>query len=307
VTAADQASRLRSLVASVDADEPGGETDRAQAGASVRPAPIVAVCSGKGGVGKTTLAVNTAIILAQTGLRVTLVDLDVGVGNTDLLMGVTPERRLTREALHAGDFASRATDTRHRVRLIAGVVGDGDTARLDAADMDGVVRGLESLRADADLVLVDTGAGIGFESVALASSADRTLVVTTPEPAAMTDAYAMIKCIARTQSVVGGSDAPLFLVVNSVKGKDEARSVAARIARTSAHFLGITVASVGHVRADKRVAAAAREQTPVVRGGVMRGAAKDITRCARALWDACVSGENTETSTRAQASVAACR
>lgn len=294
---ADQASRLRALIASAPRER---AADRGVAPAALPPdqAPIVAVASGKGGVGKTTFAVNTAVALAKRGLRVTLVDLDIGVANADLLLGLHAQRRLTRADLRAGQLERAATVTPYTFTLIPGPTGSASAARLDAPDLDGILTGLERLRATCDLVLVDTGAGVGLESVTLASTADHTVVVTTPEPASIADAYAMIKCVAHAHRRADETPRPPLLVVNAAAGKRDAAGAYGRISRTTKHFLQLKVVPLGAVRRDARVERAARSRVPVVAAAPLAGASRDLTRCARTLWGVCASAraaQNLET------------
>ncbi len=291
-TTADQASRLRALIASGTSERATHRTE--PTAAAPDQAPIVAVASGKGGVGKTTLAVNTAVALAKQGLRVTLVDLDIGVANADVLLGLTAQRRLTRADLRAGHLDRAAIDTPYGFTLIPGPAGSASAARLDTTDLDGILTGLERLRATCDLLLVDTGAGVGLESVTLASTADHTIVVTTPEPASIADAYAMIKCIAHAHTRAGETPRSPWLVISSVHGKRDAAAAYDRISRTAKHFLKLRVRPLGAVRRDARVERAARSRVPVVAAAPMTAASRDLTRCARALWSVCAGDRVTQ-------------
>lgn len=294
---ADQASRLRALIASAPREVAAARP----AAPDVLPpdqAPIVTVASGKGGVGKTTLAVNTAVVLAKRGLRVTLVDLDIGVANADVLLGLSAQRRLTRADLRSGQLERASVETPYGFTLIPGPAGGASAARLDAPDLDGILTGLERLRATCDLVLVDTGAGVGLESVTLASTADHTVVVTTPEPASIADAYAMIKCVAHAHRRAGETARPPLLVVSAAAGKRDAADACSRISRTTKHFLQLAVRPIGAIRRDARVERAARSRVPVVAAAPLAGASRDLTRCARALWGVCAgarAAQNFET------------
>ena len=289
---ADQAARLRVLAAEVGTTEAprsaGVFVGGGGGGGGTGGGAVVAICSGKGGVGKTTFTVNAAAILAKAGVRTIVVDLDIGVANADVLLGVSPQTRLTRSSLAAGRLDELVTPTHLGFGLVAGVSGLRTAARLRPSELDGALLGLDRLRAHADLVLVDTGAGVGVESITLAATADASVVVTTPEPASIADAYAAHKCIALCGIEAGGQPTPRsVLVVNMAKNRREADDAARRIDATSRRFLGGAMPCVGWVRRDDRMHRSVRARVPVAVDAPMCKVSKDLRRCARAIWSAC--------------------
>ncbi|MEM7755561.1 MAG: P-loop NTPase [Planctomycetota bacterium] len=291
MTLLDQASRLRSLVARESGPRSAGRAvhvDRSDSGSHGRGV-VAAVCSGKGGVGKTTFAVNAAVVLAREGVRVVLVDLDVGVANADVLLGATPSRRLTRRDLLDGSVYGAMVRTKFGFDLVPGISGGHTAARLSSSELDGAMVAIDALRAHADVVLLDTGAGVGVESVALAATADVSVVVTTPEPASIADAYAAHKCVAFARTTPGEAvRASSYLVVNNASGAHDAASAAARLDATSRRFLGGPMPSLGWIAQDRRVSRSARSRVPVAVAAPMCRASRGIVSCAHAVWSVCL-------------------
>lgn len=303
---ADQAERLRALMmrlaqakAAVPVGAGEGAVDgeigqgRERAGLAVRRAPIVAIASGKGGVGKTNVAVNVSIALAQRGLRVTLLDADLGVANADLVAGVNPSRRVDQAIDGAAmDLASLTHEAPGGYRLVPGCVGVGRFAELGAVARERLLSGLVNLSATNDVLIVDTGAGVGPLVTGFVAAADLALIVLTPEPTAIADAYALIKCVKMHTGVEKAErepnavlvDAPLkrgsgprevHLVVNQAS-EEEARLVHGRVDSTTRKFLGLSVKRAGHVAHDPRVGLAVRARTPVSLAFPASQAASDL-------------------------------
>ncbi len=237
-------------------------------------AKVVAIASGKGGVGKTNIAVNTAIALAAKGIRVTLLDADLGTANADVLCGLMPAARLD-HVLGPGGMAHQDGGTRSLAdiaidapggfKLVPGSAGIGRMADLNAMERRWLVSGLVELAAQADVVLIDAAAGVGQGVTSLLHAADLAVVITTPEPTAIADAYALIKCL-----VMEGERSPedesdrIALVVNQTHAPVEAFATHARIARVAEQFLGLNVPLLGFIAQDVRVGESVRAQRPVM-------------------------------------------
>lgn len=289
----DQATRLRAMVDAIERRQNAATLPPARGlPRRTRRAKVVTFSSGKGGVGKTNTCINTAIVLAQCGHRVVVVDADLGMANADVLCGITPTRRLEHfvgvsdlsvsgrprtpheaAALAERTLADLAIDAPGGFRLIPGAVGIARMAELSPREQARLVAGLADLDREADYILIDTGAGLGREVLSFMSTADLPVVVTTPEPTAIADAYALIKCLVNRNSSssnnLGVSEsrfdpARLRLVVNQVQGPEEAAAVHARIAMVCERFLGMRPLALRWIAQDARVGAAVRKRTPVM-------------------------------------------
>jgi len=276
----DQASRLRALVEAM-----AGSRAAARAPVSARRVPVVAIASGKGGVGKTNLAVNLSVALAQAGRRTTLLDADLGMANADVLCGLSPGRRLDDE-LHAtggGGLASCVVEAPGGFLLVPGAVGVARVADLDSATRDRLVEQLEALESRTDLVLIDTGAGIGRDVLAFAGCADWLVVVVTPEPTSIADAYGLIKCVTLRPRGHHAVLPRVALVVNEVRHPAEAEAVSARLSATCERFLGRSPSMLGWVRLDARVGRAVRRREPHMLAWPRTAASRDVRRIAQSL------------------------
>jgi flagellar biosynthesis protein FlhG len=236
---------------------------------AMTPAPaaarVITIASGKGGVGKTNLSVNLAAALAQRGRRVTLVDADLGVANADLLCGLTVARRVE-HVLRTGQQALQtiALDAPGGFRLVPGSAGVARMADLSPAEREGLARHIVALERESDLVLVDAGAGVGALVRSLVQSAGTCLLVATPEPTAIADAYALIKCCQTGASAVMTAGTRWRLVVNQVRDEDEAHAVFGRVRLAAERFLGVEVSLAGWVPVDAQVPAAVRARMPLL-------------------------------------------
>lgn len=240
---ADQAQTLRHLVSQ----------------STARRARTVAVVSGKGGVGKSNVAVNLAVRLAQMGRRVILLDADLGTANADVLCNVTAGRNLAHVVAGRQSLAEAMVEAPGGFWLIPGASGLAQMAALGEFERARLVQQIQQLEHEADLILIDTGAGVSPNVLGFALAADQCLVVTTPEPPAVTDAYAMIKSMHRQQS-----ELDVRVLVNMVLDGREGREVFNRIDAVCRRFLSLNTRYAGHVVHDSRVAAAVRHQRPFI-------------------------------------------
>jgi flagellar biosynthesis protein FlhG len=241
----DQATQLRTMVQ---------QTTRAN---------VIAITSGKGGVGKSNIAVNLAIQFAAAGRDVVLLDADLGLANADVLCNVDLPYNLSHVIARKKDLRDVMYRAPGGFRLIGGASGLARMADLDDADRQRLIRAMGELERQTDIILIDTGAGISPNVLAFTRAADHILVVTTPEPTAITDAYAVIKVLSRlSQEGPGASPGRLSLLVNMVRTAAEAREVHDRIARVARQFLGASIHDAGHVVRDDNVVSAVRRRVP---------------------------------------------
>jgi flagellar biosynthesis protein FlhG len=230
-----------------------------------RRAPLVLLSGGKGGVGKTTVATNLAVELARRGRRTLLVDTDFGLGDVQVFLRIA-EAPTIEDAL-AGRRTLADCLVRARDGLDVLLAGNGTAAmgHLGAAARERFIADLGELAHDYDLVLADGAAGIGPDVLGLASAADHVLVVTTPEPAAVTDAYGLIKALVTRVDATHGGVPELStpeIVVNRAAGIDEARSIARKLGGVCERFLARSPRMAGWLPASRSVASSAIEQRP---------------------------------------------
>ncbi len=279
---ADQASRLRDLVETLAGGQ--GTPSRSNAVCPARPGtPIVAIGSGKGGVGKTNIAVNLCIALARSGKRATLLDADLGMANADVLCGLSPHRRL--DALLAGhDAPTRlsmrdvAVDAPGGFLLVPGAVGVARVADLDARRRAALVAGLSELESVSDLIVIDTGAGIGRDVTTFMLAASLAIVVATPEPTSIADAYGLIKCLHLLAGERASTLPRLGLVVNQSRTEAEASAVHARLSGCAGRFLGFEVPMLGRIAQDSRVSSSVRRRVPHMLIRPRARASRDVRR-----------------------------
>ncbi len=234
---------------------------------------VIAVTSGKGGVGKTSLVANTAICLARTGVRVTVLDGDLGLANLDVLLGIVPRRTIEHFFREGVPLADIAVEGPEGIRVIPAGSGLPELTRLDPHAQLRFAEELLGLRRDADVVLVDTAAGIADQVSRLVRVADRVLLVTWPEPAALVDAYAALKVMRARLPEVG-------LVVNGAASVDEARRIHRQLEAVSRRFLGGGVSLEGWIPRDEAVREAARRQRAVVLAEPFAPASRAFERLA---------------------------
>lgn len=253
---ADQAQSLRALVAA--AQREAAQRDAIVAPA-LRGAPLIAITSGKGGVGKTTIAVNLAVKLSQMGRRIVLIDVDLGTANADVICNVAPTDTLAHVVAGRLRLVDALIDAPGGFRLAPGASGLAQMAALNEAERQRLLDQMQQVRLDADLVLVDTGAGVGPGVLHFAAAADQVLVVATPEPTSITDAYAVIKTVVRRRA-----DADIAILVNMATDEAEARGVFERLSAVCRRFLQVAPRFAGHIMQDPRVPLSVRHRRPFV-------------------------------------------
>lgn len=244
----DQASGLSELI---------GSGSSANSGKSHRT-KIIAITSGKGGVGKTNLSVNMAIAYAQLGKKVILIDGDLGMANVNILLNVVPQYNLMHVINRQKKMHEIILDTEFGIKFIAGANGFSKIANLSVEELQDFAREFSSL-SNADIIIIDTGAGIANNVLQFVAAADEVYVVTTPEPTAITDAYGIIKMIT---TELTDSELNLRLLVNKVHSAEEGRRIADRIINIIGQFLSYKVDYVGFVYDDPVVQASVIRQKP---------------------------------------------
>ncbi|MBR1402706.1 MAG: MinD/ParA family protein [Treponema sp.] len=221
---------------------------------------IIAITSGKGGVGKSNLSVNMAIAYAQQGKKVILIDGDLGMANVNVLMNIVPQYNLMQVINKQKTMQEIITDTEFGIKFIAGANGFSKIANLTVDELDYFAKQF-SMLGNADIIIIDTGAGIANNVLQFVAAADEVYVVTTPEPTAITDAYGIIKII--TTELVD-REMNIKLLVNRVHSSDEGKRISERIINIVAQFLNYKVDYIGFVYDDPVVQASVIRQKPFI-------------------------------------------
>ena len=243
----EQASELRELMHN---DKQEQSTHRTR---------VIAITSGKGGVGKTSVAINMAIAYAQTGKKVILIDCDMGMANVNVMMGIVPQYNLIHVINGQKKMADIIQNTEYGIQFVAGANGFSKIANLSSEELDNFAMQFNSL-GDADIIIIDTGAGVADNVLKFIAAADEVFVVTTPEPTAITDAYGIIKII--TTELNKGIQ--LNLLVNRVHSSKEGQIVSDRIINIVGQFLNFKVNYIGFVYDDPAVQNSISRQKPFI-------------------------------------------
>jgi flagellar biosynthesis protein FlhG len=269
--AVDQALELRRLAA-----------EKREAAGEARPSPatsrgmrIVAVTSGKGGVGKTSFTINFAMALAEQGIRVVILDADLGMANVNVALGMA-----VRSSLHDVVQGDRSlfevmVEGPGGIKIIPGGSGVQELAEIDEAARGRLLEQIADLAKVADVLLIDTAAGINKNVLGFACAADTVVVVTVPEPPAIADAYGMIKSLLTRKR-----DADVRLVVNRTMRPFEGKAVFEKLDLVIHRFLGVRITSFGSIPEDDAVPDCVRRQQAVVLEVPNSAASKAVKRLA---------------------------
>lgn len=241
----------------------------------------LSILSGKGGVGKTNIALNLAFALHRMSQNTLLVDCDLGLANLDVMLGISPEGSL-HDILKTD---ARAEDILYNlgergIDLIPAASGVTDVIDLDEDQQDMVARRLGSVMKKYNFLILDIGAGISNIVQSFAAMTHHRIVVITPEPTSLTDGYALIKVLSTRKHIDN-----FHILVNMVVSEHEARLGFERIRAACDKFLGIKVNYLGFVHQDEVVPESVRSQKPFVRGNGKSVAARDIEVIAGRLAD----------------------
>ena len=237
---------------------------------------VIAVTSGKGGVGKTNIVTNLAIALARQGIRVLILDGDLGLANVDLLLGIAPQFDLQDVVLGNRSIRDIVLEGPDGIRIIPASSGVEELANLDEYRTEVLLRSLGELESETDIILIDSPSGIGHHATSLIQGADRILVVTTPEPTSFSDAYAMIKVLVKRPL-----RATPALLVNQADSEDAALAVARRVKGVAKRFLNLDIDYWGYVLADESVPKSVLRQEPFLSTYPYSPAASCIYQLAR--------------------------
>jgi len=217
---------------------------------------VFAVASGKGGVGKTSLSVNMGISMCRKGKNVLVLDCDLGLSNVNIVMGEIPKYNLYHVLKGEKQLSEIIYKTRYGVDIIAGASGFNELANMIESERNSFIEQLGFL-TQYDCIILDAGAGISTAVTSFLYAADKIIIVTTPEPTAVTDAYGIIKVLASESR-----NLDINLVVNRIDSIAEGRKVAERIISIAQQYLRVTVRNIGLIYRDSIVEKALYQRTP---------------------------------------------
>jgi flagellar biosynthesis protein FlhG len=223
------------------------------------PVQVIAVTGGKGGVGKTSVAVNLATGLAAAGRRVVLLDGDLGLANVDVLLGLSPRYTLAHVLSGERTLDEIMVNAPQGFKIVPAASGAADLASMAGAGHLGLVQAFSGLATRLDVLIIDTAAGIAPGVLQFSQAAQHVLVVICDEPASLTDAYALIKVLSRDHGVKR-----FRVVANMSRAAGEGASLFDKLERVTARFLDVILEYAGEIPEDERVRRAIKAQRPVL-------------------------------------------
>lgn len=238
----------------------------------------IAVTSGKGGVGKSSISVNLAITLSRMGRKVCLFDADAGLANVNILLGLSPQSSLEHVLLACKPVRSIMLEASYGLSVIPGASGIDECANMSARHQMHIARELASIEKDYDYLLIDTAAGIGESNLNFIQSAPHTILVITPEPTSLTDAFSLIKVLRRR-----GKKSGYQVIVNMCASTKQAREVFHRFAGAVERHIGVTVNYLGLILQDESLRSAVSMQSPVALFPETDPSCRNFFRLAEAL------------------------
>jgi flagellar biosynthesis protein FlhG len=254
----DQAEKLREMMRQKKESSGPSETPPRTETRDNKKTRIITVTSGKGGVGKTNLSVNMALAYARLGKKVVVMDADLGLANVNVMLNMVPKYNLYHVIKKQKTIREILVDTDYGISIVAGASGFSQIANMAEDERQNFINELDTL-SNADIIIIDTSAGVSSNVLDFIAAADDAVIITTPEPTAITDAYGIIKIIATEYDDLNMG---LKLVVNRAKGVAEAKKVADRMITIAGQFLNLKVDYLGFIYDDAVVAQAVLRQKP---------------------------------------------
>lgn len=225
-------------------------------------ARVITVTSGKGGVGKTSISINLAIQLTRLGKRVVVFDADFGLANIEVMLGVRPQYNLADMMFRGKDLTDIITQGEEGISFISGGSGIQELASMNREQVMFLTSRLIALDKYADVIIVDTGAGISDSVLEFVLASTEVLLVATPEPTSITDAYALLKALNRKEEFVK-EHTSIKMISNRVKNEAEGQNVYEKMSVVSEKFLNIPITYLGPVLMDEQISKAVMRQKPV--------------------------------------------
>lgn len=244
----DQAQRLRSMIRKQNQKQ--------------HLARVITVTSGKGGVGKSNVSVNLAIQLSRLGKKVVVMDADFGLANIEVMLGLRPQYNLADAMFHGKNVKDIIAKGPENIGFISGGSGIREMTNLNRDQIQSLVRSMYELDQVADIVIIDTGAGISDSVIDLVLCSSEVLLVATPEPTSITDAYALLKTLCRKTDYDAGR-MKIKMVGNRTQNDEDGRELFRKLSTVSSKFLQMDLEYLGSVPEDNKMQIAVMKQEPV--------------------------------------------
>ncbi len=233
--------------------------NRNKKGKKTKMAKLISITSGKGGVGKSNFILNLAIAMSIRGKKILLIDADMNLSNLDILIGVYPQftlKNLIDDLISVNDLL---IDGPKGIKILPASSGDISIMKNTKKAQQALIQAYTELKPEYDYILIDTGAGISDYTMDFVLSSEKIVIITTPEPTAITDAYAMIKML-----FYHHKSPDISMVINMVQTDEEGKNIFNKINMIVQHFLNKQVKHIGNVPFDKYLPEAVREQVPIL-------------------------------------------
>ncbi len=243
---------------------------------NAKPVKVIAVSSGKGGVGKTNISVNLSVSLAKMGREVMLMDADLGLANVDVLLGLNPSYDLSHVISGERTLEEVVVEGPANLKIIPASSGVSKMANLQSMEQAGLIQAFSELGYALDVLVVDTGAGISGNVVNFCSAAQEVIVVVCDEPASITDAYAFIKVMSREHNVDH-----FQILANMSHSSSEGREMFHKLSTATERFLDVMLTFMGSIPYDPRLRKAVQHQRAIVEAFPRSPAAQAMTRLAK--------------------------
>lgn len=239
---------------------------------------VIGVASGKGGAGKTTVAINMAVALSKRGHKVMLMDGDLGMANAQIALGAHAPFNISHVLAGEKSLEEVIVTTKQGVRLVPGASGLRDMAALDSIQIASMVRAFDSLQEPVDYLIVDVAAGIAPAVLEFMAACQRRFVVVCNQPSSIADAYGLIKVMATEQALD-----EIYLIPNMVSGSQEGRQLHRRLNDVCNRFLGVSVKFLQSIESDEMVLQSLRKYTSVMEFAPSSAASRDFRALAEAI------------------------
>lgn len=245
----DQAENLRMII-------------KRQNQKQVNNARVFAVTSGKGGVGKSSVSINLALQYRKLGKRVIILDADFGLANIEVMFGIIPKYNLSDLIFKGKELKDIIIEGLDGVGFISGGSGIAKLVNLDREQIKRLVNKLSELEEMADVIIIDTGAGISSNVMEFVMASPETIIVTTPEPTSITDSYALLKALSMNEDF-NKEETKIKVIANKVMSEEEGRNLFEKLSMVVSQFLGLKLEFLGIIPQDNAITKAVMKQKPV--------------------------------------------